>query len=115
MDMLSWENLTINIFLATCTSESIISESASSIRAISKVLPRITADFHSLHAKYSLVNLYQSNDQGSMLGRESVVSDLLAFGALGYNDDNNVPSSVVALTDGRTDCEPIFFHNRPRL
>ena len=76
--MLSWESLIFNVFLATRTSKSIISEPASRIRAISRGLPRITADFHSLHAKYSLVNFYQSNDQGSMLGGESVVSDLLA-------------------------------------
>ena len=76
--MPSWENLIFNILLATRTSKSIISEFASRIKAISKALPRITADFHSLHAKYSLVNFYQSNDQGSMLGGESVVSDLLA-------------------------------------
>ena len=79
MDLLSWENLIFNIFLATRSSESVISDYSSRIRAISKVLPRITAGFHSLRAKYSHVNIYQSDDQGSMLGGESVVSDLLAF------------------------------------
>ena len=79
MDRPSWEDLIFNIFLATRTSGSVVLQMSSRIRAISKILPRITAGFNSLHAKYSLVNFYQSNDQGSMLGGESVVSDLLAF------------------------------------
>ena len=43
------------------------------IRAFSKMLPQITANFDSLRAKYSVVNIYQ----GAMFRGESVVSNLL--------------------------------------
>lgn len=71
--MLSCEDLVFNIFLATCSSGSMIQGLPNRIRAFSKTLPQITADFDSLRAKDSVVNIYQ----GSMSSGESVVSNLL--------------------------------------
>ena len=82
--MLSWEDLVFNIFLATCSPESIIQGLPNRIRAFLKTLPQITAEFNSLRAKYSFVNICQGDDQGPMSGGESVVSNLFAHYTLGY-------------------------------
>ena len=76
-DMLSWENLVFDIFLATTSSQSVVQGLPSRIRAFSKVLPQIAADFNSLSTKYGIVNICQGSDQGSMSGGEPVVSIIL--------------------------------------
>ena len=76
-DILSWENLVFDIFVATTSSQSIVQGLLGSIRAFSKVLPQIAADFNSLCTKYSVVNIYQGGDQGSMSVGEPVVSIIL--------------------------------------
>ena len=75
--MLSWEDLVFNIFLATCSPESIIQGLPNRIRAFSKTLPQITAEFNCLRAKHVFVNICQGDG-------ENVVSNLLAHDTFGY-------------------------------
>ena len=72
--MLSWEKLVTDIFFATASPQSILQGLLSRIGAFSKNLPQIAADFNSLSAKYTIVNIYQGGDQGSMSGGVLVVS-----------------------------------------
>ena len=90
-DVLSWENLVFDIFSATNSSQSVVQDLPSRIRAFSKVLPQITADFNSLSTKHSVVNIYQGGDQGSMSGGEPAVSIiLLAHQTLSYSHRSEI-------------------------
>ena len=89
-DVLSWENLVFDIFLATTSSKSVVQGLPSRIRAFSKVLPQITADFNSLSTKYSVVNIYQGGDQGSMFGEPGVSIILLAHQTLSYSHRSEI-------------------------
>ena len=84
--MLSWEKLVFDIFIATNSSQSIVHSLLSRIRAFSKILPQIAADFNSIGTKYSIVNICQGGNQRLMSSGGLVVSIfLLAHQTLGYS------------------------------
>lgn len=85
-DLLSWEDLVFNIFLATDLSQFMIQDLPSRVRAFAKMLPQITADFNSLRAKDRLVNIYQGDNQDST---SSGVSAVITFSPTGL-----VPSTL---------------------
>ena len=78
MDEQSRVKSVTNIFSATYPSRSVFPDlPADRIEDFSDKLPQVTNAFLALYAKYSIVNIYQGNDQGPLLVGEFAVSSLL--------------------------------------